>query len=209
MQEIMIYLDNWEELELAHGSRYRVEFKRRKAGVTDYRSRLRLIESEKPRIVVRITNNHISAQIIVINPLGDLTLVSAHSSELKKIGWLGNCKNVSAAYLTGFLCGKRALKNKIDESILDIGLKSSKKGVKVFSVLKGVLDAGLLVPHNEIVLPADNRIKGEHVAEYAKNLNEEQLNKKFSHYIDKGLQPKDLPKHFEVIKQKISENGVS
>lgn len=192
---------------MAHGSRYKVAFKRRREGKTDYGARLKLIDLEKARIVARITNNHIIAQIIKVAPEGDETIISAHSNELKKMGWLGSTKNISAAYLTGFLCGKKAIDEGIDGAILDIGLRSPTKGTKVFAVLKGAVDAGLYVPHGEIVLPDEERIRGEHIAKYAESLSEDEINEKFSKYIQNGLSPKDLPDHFEKIKQKISEEG--
>lgn len=192
---------------MAHGSRYKVAFKRRREGKTDYGARLKLIDLEKARIVARITNNHVIAQIIKVAPEGDETIISAHSNELKKMGWLGSTKNISAAYLTGFLCGKKAIDEGIEEAILDIGLKSPTKGTKIFAVLKGAVDAGLHVPHGEVVLPDEERIKGEHIAKYAESLSEDEINEKFSQYIQNGLSPKDLPDHFEKIKQKISEEG--
>ncbi|MBI5681216.1 MAG: 50S ribosomal protein L18 [Methanobacterium sp.] len=192
---------------MAHGSRYKVAFKRRREGKTDYGARLRLIDLEKARMVVRITNNHVIAQIIKVAPEGDETIISAHSNELKQMGWLGSTKNSSAAYLTGFLCAKKALKDDVDTAVLDIGLKSPTKGTKVFAVLKGAVDAGLNIPHGDSVLPTDERIRGEHVAQYAESLSEKELNEKFSQYIKNGLSPKDLPDHFEKIKQKISEEG--
>lgn len=192
---------------MAHGSRYKVAFKRRREGKTDYGARLKLIDLEKARIVARITNNHVIAQIIKVAPEGDETIISAHSNEIKKMGWLGSTKNISAAYLTGFLCGKKAIDEGIDGAILDIGLRSPTKGTKVFAVLKGAVDAGLYVPHGEVVLPDEERIRGEHIAKYAESLSEDEVNEKFSQYIQNGLSPKDLPDHFEKIKQKISEEG--
>lgn len=190
---------------MAHGSRYKVAFKRRKEGKTNYGARFKLIELDKLRLVVRITNNHVISQIIKVAPEGDETLISAHSQELKKMGWLGSTKNISAAYLTGFLCGKKALNEGVDEAILDIGLKSPTKGTKVFAVLKGAVDAGLYVPHGDVILPSDERINGGHVAQYAESLSDDEVNKKFSGYIKNGLAPKDLPDHFEKIKQKIND----
>ena len=99
---------------MAHGSRYKLAFKRRREGKTDYRARLNLIGLDKSRLVVRITNQHTIAQIINVNLDGDETVVSAHSNELKKMGWLGSGKNTSAAYLTGFLVAKKALEAGID-----------------------------------------------------------------------------------------------
>jgi large subunit ribosomal protein L18 len=182
-----------------------VAFKRRKEGKTNYGARLKLIELDKLRLVVRITNNHVISQIVKVALEGDETLVSAHSNELKKMGWLGSTKNTSAAYLTGFLCGKKALNEGIDEAILDIGLRSPTKGTNIFAVLKGAVDAGLNIPHGSAILPSDERINGEHVAQYAESLSDDELNKKFSGYIKNGLSPKDLPDHFGKIKQKIDD----
>ncbi|NIQ04427.1 MAG: 50S ribosomal protein L18, partial [Candidatus Korarchaeota archaeon] len=51
------------------------------------------------------------------------------------------------------LCGFKTKAKGIDDTILDIGLNSPTKGAKVFAMLKGVLDAGVKVPHNEEKLP--------------------------------------------------------
>lgn len=190
---------------MAHGSRYNVAFKRRNKGKTNYGNRIKLIELDKARMVVRITNNHVIAQIINVAPEGDDTIISAHSNELKNMGWLGSTKNISAAYLTGFLCGRKAVAKGVSGAVLDIGLKSPTKGTKVFAALKGAVDSGLHIPHGESVLPGDSRIRGEHVAQYAESLSEEELKQKFGAYLKKGLSPKDLPDHFEKIKQRIDE----
>ena len=190
---------------MAQGSRYKVAFKRRKEGKTNYGARLKLIDLDKLRMVVRITNNHVISQIVKVALEGDETVISAHSNELKKMGWLGSTKNSSAAYLTGFLCGKKALNEGVTEAVLDIGLKSPTKGTNVFAVLKGAVDAGLNIPHGSAILPSDERINGEHVAKYAESLTDAELNKRFSGYIKNGLSPKDLPDHFGKIKQKIND----
>ncbi|MCK9151330.1 50S ribosomal protein L18 [Methanobacterium alcaliphilum] len=193
---------------MAHGSRYKVAFRRRREGKTDYHARLRLVDLDKSRLVVRISNNHVIAQIINVAENGDETLVSAHSKELEKLGWLAGTKNTSAAYLTAYLCAKKALNRGIDGAVLDIGLKSSTTGSKVFAALKGAVDAGLNVPHGESILPDESRITGEHIAEYAKSLDDAELKNKFSKYLEKGLSPVDLPDHFEEIKNKINEAEV-
>jgi large subunit ribosomal protein L18 len=192
---------------MAHGSRYKLAFKRRKQGKTNYKARLKLTTMDKPRMVIRISNKHITTQIIKINNEGDETLASANSKELEKLGWKAGEKNTSAAYLTGFLCGKRALNNDINEATLDIGLKSSLKGSKIYAVLKGAVDAGLDVPYNESILPEEDRINGEHIASYSETLNNAQVSKKFSQYLERGLQPSDLPDHFKTIKEKIKEES--
>jgi large subunit ribosomal protein L18 len=55
---------------------------------------------------------------------------------------------------------------------MDIGLARATPGARVFAVLKGAVDAGLDVPHNEEILPGEERIKGVHIAAYNKNAGE-------------------------------------
>ncbi len=190
---------------MAHGSRYKVAFRRRREGTTDYGARLKLIGLDKHRLVVRVTGNHTIAQIIDVELSGDQTLVSAGSQELKNMGWLGSGKNTSAAYLTGYLCGKKAVKEGIDAAVLDMGLQSSTKGSRVYAVLKGAIDAGLEIPYNDVVLPDEDRIKGEHIVQYAKSLDKEEMENKFSQYLEKGLSPLEIPDHFQTIKEKIEK----
>jgi large subunit ribosomal protein L18 len=192
-------------MTMAHGSRYKVAFKRRREGKTDYGARLKLIGLDKHRLVIRVTGNHTIAQIVDVELSGDQTLISAHSQELKNMGWMGSGKNTSAAYLTGYLCAKKAIKEGLDGAVLDMGLKSSTKGSRVYAALKGAIDAGLEIPYNDIVLPDDDRITGEHIAQYAQTLDKAEMEKKFSKYLKKGLSPQDLPDHFQSIKEKIEK----
>jgi large subunit ribosomal protein L18 len=190
---------------MAHSSRYKLAFKRRKEGKTDYKARLKLMGQNKHRFVVRISNKHIIAQIITMKTDGDETLVGVNSKELEKLGWKAGGKNISAAYLTGFLCGKRALKNNITEATMDIGLKTSLKGSKIYAVLKGAVDAGLDIPHDDSVIPDQDRINGEQIAQYTSTLSDADIKQKFSKYTEKGLEPSKLPDHFIAIKEKIEE----
>lgn len=161
-----------------------MQFKRRRVGKTDYKKRLELLKSGKPRLVVRKSLNYITAQIVDFDKKGDKTLLSANSRQLKKIGWGFACDNLPAAYLTGLALGKQAVKNKITEAILDIGLHSSSKGNKIYSVAKGAIDGGLKLNVGEEVLPTEERIKGSHIAAYQNKF-------------------KDLPEAFEKIKSQI------
>lgn len=61
------------------------------------------------RLVVRITNKRVIAQIASSTLTGDKILESADSTDLSKYGMTAGLKNYSAAYLTGFLLGKRIL----------------------------------------------------------------------------------------------------
>ncbi|MDR3223060.1 MAG: 50S ribosomal protein L18 [Methanobrevibacter sp.] len=190
---------------MAHGSRYKVPFRRRREGKTDYGTRIKLIDLDKNRLVVRISNANVIVQIISVGENGDETITSAHSKELQRLGWLGGAKNTSAAYLTAYICGKKALKANIGEAILDIGLKRAVKSSRIFAALKGAVDAGLNVPHGELILPDEDRISGKHISDYAESLSDDDLKKKFSKYLERGLKPVDLPKHFDEIKDKIDK----
>jgi large subunit ribosomal protein L18 len=192
-------------MTMAQGSRYKVAFKRRREGKTDYGARLKLIGLDKHRLVIRVTGNHTIAQIVDVELTGDQTLVSAHSQELKNMGWLGSGKNTSAAYLTGFLCGRKAVKEGIDGAVLDMGLQTSTKGSRVYAALKGAIDAGLAVPHKDVILPGEDRITGEHIVQYAQSLDKAEMEKKFSQYLEKGLSPLEIPDHFQSIKEKIEK----
>ena len=163
---------------------FKMPFRRRREGKTNYKKRLKLLLSKKPRLVVRKSLKYIRAQIVEFDKKGDKTLVSAFSKELKKLGWKYACDNLPAAYLTGLLIGKRALEKGISEAILDMGLYPSTKGSRIYACVKGALDAGLKIPCSEEVLPSEERIKGMHIANYLEKF-------------------KDLPEEFERIKEKI------
>jgi large subunit ribosomal protein L18 len=186
---------------MATGPRYKVAFRRRREGKTDYHQRLKLIVSRKPRLVVRRTLTQIITQVLITRPEGDKVLVSATSKELARdFGYLGSGKNTSAAYLTGLLVGYKAQKEGIEEAILDIGLRENRAGSRVYATLKGAVDSGLEVPCSEDVFPSDARVRGEHVAGNA--------NSSFSQYEKRSLKSADLPAHFDEVKGKIaSEYG--
>jgi large subunit ribosomal protein L18 len=186
------------------GPRWKVQFKRKRDGRTDYRHRLKLLRSGKPRLVTRISLKHVTAQLVRATPSGDLTLASAHSKELEKLGWKGYTANTPAAYLVGLLCGYRALKAGTKECSIDLGMHNPTPQAKVFAVLKGALDAGLQIPHGEGVLPSDERVRGEHIAQHAAKLkekNEKIYRARFSACIQRGLTPERLPDHFNEIKR--------
>jgi len=142
---------------------HRPQFRRRRSGRTDYRARKKLLLSELPRAVVRKTNRSILVQVVEFELPGDRIIASAISKELKKFGWVGSTASTPAAYLTGYAAGKRALRHKVERAVLDIGLHAPSKGARVFGALKGLLDAGLEIPHSDSVLPSKERIEGKHL----------------------------------------------
>jgi large subunit ribosomal protein L18 len=188
------------------GPRYRVQFRRKREGKTDYRYRLKLLRSGKLRLVTRISLNHVVAQVTRTTAEGDTVMVSAHSKQLEKFGWKSNTSNLPAAYLVGLLCGCRALKAGLKECILDIGMHEPVPKTKVFAVLKGALDAGLHIPHEEEILPDEDRINGKHISQYAAGLKEKDpkaYESRFSGYLARGLPPEQIPEHFNEVKRAI------
>ncbi|PIA29678.1 hypothetical protein AQUCO_05800057v1 [Aquilegia coerulea] len=101
----------------AYFKRYQVKFRRRRAGKTDYRARIRLINQDKNkygtpkyRFVVRFTNKDVIAQIVSATITGDMILASAYAHELPRYGLDVGLTNYAAAYCTGLLLARRVLK---------------------------------------------------------------------------------------------------
>ena len=72
---------------MATGPRYKVPFRRRREGRTNYHLRLKLLLSRQDRVVVRKSARNIQIQLIAPTPDGDITYSSAVSSELAKYGY--------------------------------------------------------------------------------------------------------------------------
>ncbi|MBN1896676.1 MAG: 50S ribosomal protein L18 [Candidatus Aenigmarchaeota archaeon] len=190
---------------MPRGRKKIVPHRRRRELKTNYHSRLKLLKSGKPRLVVRKSLNKVVCQIVEYQAEGDKTLFTADSTELKKYGWSVNTGNIPAAYLTGLLCAVKA-KKKVKEAILDVGLFRSTKGNRLYAALKGVVDGGISIAHSEEILPDEDRIKGQHIASHAEILrkdNAEKYKKMFSAYAKSKVAPEDLPKHFDEVKAKI------
>jgi len=173
----------------------RVEYRRKRNGKTNYKKRLNLLLSKKPRLVIRKTLTSTISQIVNYDENGDKTIISANSSELKKLGWKMNTGNIPAAYLTGMLLAKKAKQKKINEVIVDIGLATPTKGSKIFAVLKGAVDNGLKIPHSENMFPSDEQINGEIIKNAITSIK---TKNQFSTY--KKL---DTVKHIKEMKNKI------
>ena len=153
---------------MAHGKNQRLRYKRRRNGETDYRRRMRMLRGGSVRAVVRVSNTQTICQLVDYQSGGDEILVSIDGRTLvDKFKWPidASRKSVPASYLTGFAMGKAALAAGHDEAVLDIGLAASSSGNRAFSALKGMVDAGLEIPHGEDVLPDDNRVSGAHIDE--------------------------------------------
>ncbi len=182
-------------------------FKRRREWRTDYQQRLGLLKSGKPRMIVRRSLENIHVQFILSESAGDKTVVDIKSNKLKKYGWKGHGGNIPSAYLTGYLAGMNAVKNGVKEAVVDIGLQKSVEFSSLYAAAAGARDAGVDVKVNKSVIPSKERLHGKHIADYADKLKKEQPEKyrqQFSAYLKNGLNPEDLPKHFEEVKSHIA-----
>lgn len=147
--------------------------RRKREGKTNYKKRLRMLLSKKPRLVIRQTNSNMLVQVVTYAPQGDIVVASAHSKELEQFGWKHVKSNIPAAYLTGYLLGLKAIASGTKETIVDLGLKSPVKGSRIYACLKGVIDAGVTIPHEKEVLPVAERISGSHISESVSKLFED------------------------------------
>lgn len=184
---------------------YTLAFRRKREGKTNYRKRLRLLESRKPRVVIRKSLNNIQVGIVNYDSKGDIVLTSSHTKELERFGWKLNKGNIPSAYLLGYLAGKKALKKGIKNAILDLGFHKSVKGSRIYAALKGVLDSGLTVPHNSEILPTKERIAGEHILKYSHNFksNKNTQNNQFSIYIENKVSLESIKEMVEQCKKAI------
>ena len=138
---------------MASKTTYKLQFKRRRKGKTDYAKRLRLLKGKKERAVIRITSNNVIIQVVKYVPKGDKTLVNTTALELKKYGYKEHNGNKKAAYLTGYLCGKKAVKKGLKKLTPDIGLKTPVHKSNIFAAIKGLIDAGVEMNYEEKALP--------------------------------------------------------
>jgi large subunit ribosomal protein L18 len=61
--------------------------------------------------------------------------------------------------------GKAAIAGGNEEAVLDIGLAASVSGSRIFAALKGMVDAGMDIPHGESAIPQEERISGAHISD--------------------------------------------
>ncbi|KAI9025577.1 hypothetical protein DFJ74DRAFT_699078 [Hyaloraphidium curvatum] len=205
--------------------------------------------SPKYRFVVRITNHDIIVQVIYAKLQGDVVLTAAYSHELPRYGVKVGLTNWAAAYCTGLLAARRVLTQlgladkyegvtdangeafqveAIDDgprpfkAFLDVGLRRTTTGNRVFGALKGAVDGGVFIPHGQNRFPGFDREKkevdtevlrkyifGGHVKEYMEFLeddDEEQYKKHFSKFIEEEITADDLEEMYKEAHGKIREN---
>ena len=146
------------------GPRYRVPFRRRREGKTDYRTRLKLLKGDRPRAVVRLSRGRVLVAVTEYDPVGDRVVAAAESPELGRVGYPEHGRtSTPAAYLTGYLAGLRAVKAGRTVAVLDLGQRRPSQGGRLLGALKGLLDAGMEIPHGESGFPKTERLNGTHL----------------------------------------------
>ena len=139
--------------------------RRRKEFRTDYKKRFALLKSRMPRIVFRKTNRYLIAQYVKSKEAQDKIVFGINSKELLKYGWSEkeNIKSISAAYLTGYLIGKKILLKKLEKPILDFGMARVLHKTGIYAFIKGLIDSGIKIECDKENFPDESRIKGEHL----------------------------------------------
>lgn len=171
---------------------------------TNYRKRAAILIGRHSFVTVKVSDQNVATQILKPTPTGDIVIASAHSRELEKQGWKGAHNNLPACYLTGMLMAKKALDKGVKNAVLYIGKDHFTS--RVAACMKGIVDGGVSMPVSEESLPEEERISGQHIADYAGTLkeNQEEYSSRFSAILKNGLSPEDYPSHFEEIKSKLS-----
>lgn len=178
--------------------------KRIRSDKTNYRKRAALLIGRHSFVTVKVSDQNVAAQIIKPTPTGDIVVASTHSRELAKQGWMGAMNNLPACYLTGLALGKKALAKGTKNAVLYIGKDHFTS--RVAACLKGIVDSGVTMPVSEESFPPEERITGQHIADYAETLkeNQEEYKSRFSAILKNGLSPENYPDHFEQVKSKIT-----
>ena len=178
--------------------------KRIRSDKTNYRKRAALLIGRHSFVTVKVSDQNVAAQIIKPTPTGDIVVASTHSRELAKQGWMGAMNNLPACYLTGLALGKKALAKGTKNAVLYVGKDHFTS--RVAACLKGIVDSGVTMPVSEESFPPEERITGQHIADYAQTLkeNQEEYKSRFSAILKNGLSPENYPDHFEQVKSKIT-----
>ena len=151
--------------------------KRRKENKTDYKKRLNLLKSRIPRVVLRRTNRYFIVQYVESEEAKDKVIFGFNSKILLKYGWpeefKGSLKSTPAAYLTGYLTGKKILKDKLKQPIIDFGMIRTLHKTKIYGFLKGLIDSGIKINCKKETFPEEERILGKNLKkDFSKKLEE-------------------------------------
>jgi len=217
----------------------KTDYRARKRLITQDKNKY---QTPKYRLVIRFTNKDIIAQIFSADLDHDVCLAAAYAHELKRYGLKVGFTNYASAYATGLLLARRVNhkfgldelyegKTEVDgeiydvnedadpegrapfKALLDVGLKRTTTGARVFGALKGASDGGLHVPHNDRRFPGSAKsedegkkfepnpekhreyIFGLHIANYMKSLKKEDPEayaRQFKAYNDAKIGPDDV-----------------
>ena len=153
---------------MAKGRNQRLRFKRRRNAETDYHRRFKMLRGGTPRAVVRVSNKQVTCQLVAYEKDGDRVISTVTGKTLvESYKWpkAASRKSIPACYLAGYALAKSAISGGFESAILDIGLAASSKGTRAYAALKGMVDAGLDIPHSQNILPSEERINGEHIGD--------------------------------------------
>lgn len=189
---------------------YIATLKRIRNGRTNYRKRAALLLSRRKFVTITVSDENVQAQIAYPMSKGDVTITSSHSRELTRFGWNGSLNSLPACYLTGLLLGKKSLRKEVDEAILYTG--KNPFTTRVAACLKGIIDSGMKVPASDSSFPPEERLVGNHIAEYARILqdeNKDAYNSRFSKLIANKFDPTQYSSYVRKVKDAIaSSDGI-
>lgn len=190
---------------------YIATLKRIRNGRTNYRKRAALLLSRRRFVTITVSDENVQAQIAYPMAKGDVTITSSHSRELTRFGWNGSLNSLPACYLTGLLLGKKSLRKDVNEAVLYTGKNPFTS--RVAACLKGIIDSGMKVPASDSSFPPEERLVGNHIAEYARILqdeNKDAYNSHFSRLIANNFDPTQYSSYVQKVKEAIaSSNGLT
>ena len=137
----------------ATGPAFRVPFRRRREGKTDFANRLALVKGDLPRMVIRRSNCNVLVQFITFDPLGDKTMVTVSGKHLAKLYKWPSKRNSWTAYLVGLSAGKAAKAKGVSDFVVDLGMYAPSKGSLLFAAVKGAADSGLTTAYDAEMVP--------------------------------------------------------
>ena len=187
------------------GSVYKLS--RIRSGKTNYRKRERLLLGRTEFVSVNISTQNVCAQVLSAHESGDKVITSVHSRELLSFGWKGSMKNLPACYLVGLLLGRKCEMKGLKHVTLYTGIRPFT--TRVAACIKGLIDAGISLPHSPEILPNDDRISGAHIAAFANVLknNKKEYESRFSGLLSTGINPENYSDHFLSVKEGLLKSG--
>eukprot|EP00413_Alexandrium_margalefii_P002440 CAMPEP_0204512598 /NCGR_PEP_ID=MMETSP0661-20131031/1034_1 /ASSEMBLY_ACC=CAM_ASM_000606 /TAXON_ID=109239 /ORGANISM="Alexandrium margalefi, Strain AMGDE01CS-322" /LENGTH=314 /DNA_ID=CAMNT_0051517723 /DNA_START=127 /DNA_END=1071 /DNA_ORIENTATION=- len=229
----------------------KTDFKARRKMVQQDKNKF---NTRKYRLIVRFTNKQCICQVAYATIRGDMVVAAATSKDLADFGVPVGHKNYACAYATGLLCARRVLKKfGLDEKfkgkeeingedyhvedeeneqrpfkcILDVGLRRTTVGARMWGALKGAVDGGLHIPHSTKNFPGytapsekgaegeydaeahKDKIFGKGVSEYMELMQEDDATKyeaHFAKYIEEDIDAEKVEEMFSTAHEKIRED---